>query len=210
MCGRFSQTRISAYETLRGLPPDFFVPREHIHPDYAKGEAVFLRASENGALIWDKGRFWLIPRFWNAPLAKLPTSFNARLEGIETKPFYRDLLATNRCVVPVNAWYETKKRKERFRFSHANEEVVGLAGLFDTWQSPAGETVTSFSVITVSPSEVVRDIHDRMPAVLSREDVAPWMHPETPVGEALSLLGPCEELLVVPEEKAPPKQLGLF
>jgi putative SOS response-associated peptidase YedK len=43
---------------------------------------------------------------------------------------------------------------------------MALAGLWETWRSPAGERVRSFAIITTTPNELCAELHSRMPVVL--------------------------------------------
>jgi hypothetical protein len=44
---------------------------------------------------------------------------------------------------------------------------MALAGLRETWRSPAGERVRSFTIVTTTPNELCAELHDRMPVVLN-------------------------------------------
>jgi putative SOS response-associated peptidase YedK len=46
---------------------------------------------------------------------------------------------------------------------------MAMAGLWETWRSPAGETVRSFTIITTTPNALCAEIHDRMPVILKPE-----------------------------------------
>ena len=51
----------------------------------------------------------------------------------------------------------------------------GIAGIWENWKDPAsGEWLRSFAIITTDANELVGDIHDRMPVILSRYDYARW------------------------------------
>jgi putative SOS response-associated peptidase YedK len=55
----------------------------------------------------------------------------------------------------------------------------GLAGIWENWKEPAsGEWIRTFAVITTDANELVADIHDRMPVILSRYDYARWLGEE--------------------------------
>ncbi len=41
-----------------------------------------------------------------------------------------------------------------------------MAGLWETWRSPAGERIRSFTIITTKPNELCAELHNRMPVVL--------------------------------------------
>jgi len=66
-----------------------------------------------------------------------------------------------------------------------------LAGLWETWRSPAEETVRSFTIITTTPNELCAPIHDRMPVILAPEVWPEWLGEEAVEEAALKgLLGP--------------------
>ena len=68
---------------------------------------------------------------------------------------------------------------------------MALAGLWDSWRSPAGERVRSFAIITTAPNELCAQLHNRMPAILAPEAWPEWLG-EQPADEARlkSLLAP--------------------
>ena len=56
---------------------------------------------------------------------------------------------------------------------------MALAGLWETWRSPAGERVRSFAIVTTTPNELCAELHNRMPVVLGPETWPAWLG-ETP------------------------------
>ena len=68
---------------------------------------------------------------------------------------------------------------------------MGMAGLWETWRSPTGERIRSFSIITTQPNELCAELHNRMPAVLKPE-TWPWWLGEQPadVPQLKALLAP--------------------
>jgi putative SOS response-associated peptidase YedK len=57
-------------------------------------------------------------------------------------------------------------------------ELMALAGLWETWRSPAGERVRSFAIITTEPNELCAALHNRMPAILAPEAWPQWLGEE--------------------------------
>jgi putative SOS response-associated peptidase YedK len=53
------------------------------------------------------------------------------------------------------------------------------------------------AIITTSANELMRPIHDRMPVILGKEDVAAWIAPATKLDKALAMLGPCSSARIV-------------
>jgi putative SOS response-associated peptidase YedK len=47
--------------------------------------------------------------------------------------------------------------------------VFAFAGIWSCWNKPEGGVLHSCSIITTDANEHIRDIHDRMPVILDRE-----------------------------------------
>ena len=116
--------------------------RRHPHAD-AGDEAV----PAHEALI---GQFGLLPH-WAADLKLGRHTFNARSETVATKPSFRDAWRQARhCIIPAMAIYEPDWRLGKAiatRISRADDQPMGIAGLWDQWKSPGGDTVHSFTMI---------------------------------------------------------------
>jgi SOS response associated peptidase (SRAP) len=80
-----------------------------------------------------------------------------KAEGIENRPAFREAFQRRRCLVPVDNFYEWKKTatgKQPYAIALADRQLMALAGLWETWRSPAGERVRSFAIITTTPNEL--------------------------------------------------------
>jgi putative SOS response-associated peptidase YedK len=80
-----------------------------------------------------------------------------------------------------------------------------MAGLWSSWKNPAsGEEITSCTVLTCAPNEVMAELHDRMPVVLGEAYWAKWLGEEPATNEQLlDLLTACpnEWLKIWPVDK---------
>ena len=55
----------------------------------------------------------------------------------------------------------------------------GIGGLWENWKDPAsGEWIRTFAVITTDANELVAEIHDRMPLILTPGDYNRWLSEE--------------------------------
>jgi len=97
---------------------------------------------------------------------------------------FRDAYAQRRCILPVDGFFEWKaikgqKARQPFAIAMKDGSPFGIAGLWENWKHPAsGEWVRTFAIITVPANELVGTIHDRMPAILHKEDYEKWLGPE--------------------------------
>jgi putative SOS response-associated peptidase YedK len=129
---------------------------------------------------------------------------NARAESLPDRPMFKGLLDHNRCIVPANGFYEWKKaggRKEPYFIHLRDKALFGFAGLCDTWQGPAGKAVMTYTIITTEPNELISPIHNRMPAILTREHEQQWLACARPGDKELkAMLAPyaAEEMAAYP------------
>jgi len=82
-----------------------------------------------------------------------------------------------------------------------NETTFSMAALYDTWLSSDGRKVSTCTIITTSPNELMQTIHDRMPVILKPEDEAAWLNRNEPeIGDLLEMLKayPAEEMKAYP------------
>ncbi len=57
--------------------------------------------------------------------------------------------------------------------------MLSFASLWDRWKNPeTGEPVISCTIIVTDANEMTRPIHDRMPVVLDKADIGPWLSGE--------------------------------
>jgi len=56
-----------------------------------------------------------------------------------------------------------------------DNSIFSFAGLYDRYRACDGQQVTTFTIITTDPNEVVSPPHDRMPAILKRGDEGRWL-----------------------------------
>jgi len=190
MCGRFSlKVEMDELLSYYGLAESSFdyAPRYNMAPGQMMG-AVIKTSGERklGALRWG-----LVPS-WAKDEKVGYMMINARSETILEKPAFRKLIATKRCAIPADGFYEWRKAdKQPFRFTMKDQSLFSFAGLFDTWVAPSGEKLSTFTIITTEANELMKGIHDRLPAIIPPEQLDPWLNREiTNTDQLLPLLTP--------------------
>ena len=116
---------------------------------------------------------------WGIPGWRGGLMINARAETVCEKPMFRRSMAAQRCVVPATGYYEWDAGKHKYFFQIPGKPLY-LAGIYDNV-----EGINCFVVLTTKPNTTVQDIHDRMPLILTHEQVRPWL---TSDQDALQLL----------------------
>jgi len=126
-------------------------------------------------------RWGLIP-YWAKDGKVGFANINAKAETVDSKPAFREAFARGRrCLVPVDNFYEWKKTatgKQPYAIGLADGGIMALAGLWETWKSPAGERALSFTIITCEPNALCAELHNRMPVVLAPDTWPMWLDEE--------------------------------
>lgn len=116
---------------------------------------------------------WGFMPSWADNQAQKP--INARVESAASKPYFRNAWKSGRCLIPADGWYEWKivaGSKQLYFFHRADEQPILMAGLYET---NSHVNVTSFAILTTASSGALRELHDRMPLVLSAETAKEWI-----------------------------------
>lgn len=176
MCGRFSLTKTEAEIEAR-FGAKFYsndlVKRYNVAPSQL---ALVLTNNNPNELQFFK---WGLVPSW----AKDPNignrMINARYETLREKPSFKNLVDRKRCLVISDGFYEWRNvggSKMPVRITMKDEILFAMAGLWDEWRDPiAGNTIKSFTVITVPANELIAPIHDRMPAILHPTSENKWL-----------------------------------
>ena len=114
-------------------------------------------------------------------------TLNARSETADTLPSFRGSFKSLRCVVITDGFYEPHYRDGNsypYYIRRKDSGIIPLGGLFAV-SSFGGKKHLSFSILTLSASPVMAEIHNkkkRMPFILppEREFITRWLDPELP------------------------------
>src|SRR5690606_15388644 len=89
--------------------------------------------------------------------------------------------------IPVSGFYEWKRSgstKVPYYIypaaAHSStstpEPFFALAGIWEHWASADGSELRTCAVITTTPNELMRDIHQRMPVIVPRREWDRWLN----------------------------------
>lgn len=164
-------------------------PFRDVNVVYSRGDGVARVAS----------MYWQLIHHWNREFRSKYTTFNTRVESLE-KRHNEPLLRSSRCVFPVSEFYETRKiagrpvqPRESYGFSLKGGGLMALGGIYSIWHNPEDEDDSRFScsIITLEPTDIIAEVHDRMPFVLQDADVKTWLDPEvTELDHLMDLIRP--------------------
>ena len=169
MCGRYQFTAEQSAEILQiiqevqdkvGAVAARSVPQGEIKPG---NKMPVLLATEGGRptpelMVWG----------FRTPKSLL---INARAETALEKPTFADSARYRHCVVPSTGFYERDGDKREFFFTSRDSAALYMAGIYDV-----RDGVPCYCILTTAPNASMRDVHDRMPLVLEREQIVPWLY----------------------------------
>lgn len=154
---------------------------------HQKGSKRDIHPSEPSTVLTAfKGSLHMEEKLWGFPgYHGKELIINARSETALTKSTFRDSVLNRRCVIPVAGFYEWNSSKEKAAFYREESSLLFLAGFYK--QFPDSD---HFVILTSPANESMIEVHDRMPLILEREEVFPWIT-DSRKTEELLLKKPC-------------------
>lgn len=202
MCGRFS-SHIGSDILERRFEVD--VKRSEVAPSFNVAPSSLIRVitKENPIVLSDM--HWnYIPddlRFFD----RSRPIINARSERLLELKMYSESFQQRRCLIPVTGFYEWKKpetmnqNKIPYHIKLKNQDIFSLAGIYSN-QNPVKKYIKSDStnlasskscaILTTSPNDLIKPIHNRMPVIILKRHENDWMDPEADLNELLRLFDP--------------------
>jgi len=177
LAARFGLPAVPDLRPRFNVSPTQAVPVIGAKPDGRRGLALF--------------KWGFIPHWANDSTGPKPV--NAKAETVAQSVMFGDSLRKRRCLVPADGFYEWKvvnKRKLPVWFHLKNRQPFGFAGIWDVWPGPEGKVFT-VSILTTTPNDPTRQVHDRMPVILKPDAEVAWLDPTVDDPDKLmSLVGP--------------------
>ncbi len=136
-------------------------------------------------------RWGLIPWWAKPDEAKKIASkcIQARVETARRSPAFRDAFKRHRCLVVVDGFFEWKTLPDGRRVPHhirkSQHGPFAIGAVWDSGRPPAAADaaadaprparIESCAVLTTRAAGALKDLHDRMPLVLSRDEWTTWL-----------------------------------
>ena len=192
MCGRIASytpparlARLLDARLAQGLDPVG-------HPSWnvTPMRRVYALTGPRASWVIDAYRWGLVPS-WSQDPSVGNRLFNARAETVATTPAFRSAFANRRCLVLADGFYEWREvkasdlldnaaRKVPYGFRRADNDIMLLAGLWETWRDPNApedpqRMLRTCTIVTTEASPDVAPVHGRMPVILTRETAPLWL-----------------------------------
>jgi putative SOS response-associated peptidase YedK len=225
MCGRYASTK-NPDALVKAFGVDLDATEGHAPPaDYNVAPtkpvvAVLTRRPRGADDDADPVRQLRVLRWGLVPSwAKDPSvgsrMINARVETAATKPSFKKAMASRRCLIPADGYYEWyepdreragddlvktaggKPAKQPFFLHPADGSILPMAGLYEFWRDrtradddPAAWWTTC--TILTTDADAFGQVHDRMPMAVPPEHWEAWLDPDRT--DASDLLVPAGRL----------------
>lgn len=189
MCGRFSLS-VEDFELKKRfnveIDPGIYKPCYNCAPS----QSLPVISNQNTQTI-SFYRWGMIP-FWAKESSLGNKLINARAETAAKKPSFRHAMQKQRCLIPATGFFEWKKygQKQPWFFYLPDLAIFSFAGLWDVWKDAEGQSIASFTILTTQANSTMKDIHHRMPVILTPETEKIWLDSSKEIPE--DFLSPLE------------------
>ncbi|MDO8106932.1 SOS response-associated peptidase [Isoptericola sp. b441] len=220
MCGRYASFRATqdladafgvdpedVADDAAGLPPSWnLAPTDPVRIVVERPEKLADGTRGEPVRSLRLARWGLVPGWAKDPSIG-SRLINARMETVGEKPAFRKALASRRCLVPAEGWYEwtdppegspRRARKTPHWIHRTDGGLLAFAGLYEFWRDPGCSDddplrwLVSMTIVTGgAPADdpVIGPLHDRQPVLVDPGDWATWLDPSVEAREAAALLG---------------------
>ncbi len=124
---------------------------------------------------------WGFPRFDQKGVI-----INARAETAFEKKIFRDSLLNRRCIIPSTGFYEWDDKKKKYLLRMEGTNALYMAGLYMNYGNEL-----RYVILTTDANESVKEIHNRMPLVIPKEEITAWITDYSMTNDFLRRVPPC-------------------
>ena len=159
MCGRYVVTS-AVYKTREIVKSVIAVNDTDNFNAHPQQKLPVIKSYTNGRTVerlqWGLNPSWI-------KKSKITPLINARLETLNEKKSFKNLINNNRCLVVADGYYEWKREKKSkypYYFTRLDHQTMFFAGIYKDYQ---------FTIITKQANSKVIDIHHRQPVIIDKD-----------------------------------------
>ncbi len=195
MCGRFTITLtkedflnyLMRYEDLEISIQENTLPQYNVAPS----EEIIAMIKHDSKYRVGTIKWGFMPHF-TVNTSKSTLIINARAETLLTKNLFKESVTSKRCIIFADSFYEWKSingQKTPYRIMLKNKKLFAFAGIWSINKS-SDKPLYSAAIITTQSNKLMESIHDRMPVILSDNDIVCWLDPTSTKEKYMALLKP--------------------
>ena len=167
MCGRYVVTNAVA-KTKKIVKSAIATNNTDNFNAHPQQKLPVIKSYTNGKTI--ESLQWVLTLPWDKK-RKINPLINARLETLNEKKSFKDLIKNNRCLVVADGYYEWKRErigKQPYYFTRLDNQTMFFAGIYKDQQ---------FIIVTMKANSNVIDIHHRQPVILDKKNLNDYFNP---------------------------------
>ena len=165
MCGRYVITN-PINKTKKIVKTYIKVENNMNYNAHPSQELPIIKKYTNGITL-EKVKWGIVPSW--AKKKDFKALINARLETINEKISFKNLIKKNRCVSIMDGFYEWKREgtiKTPHYFTREDKNTIYVAAIYNN---------SEFCLITEEAQENVKQIHHRQPVTINEEDIENYL-----------------------------------
>jgi putative SOS response-associated peptidase YedK len=154
----------------------------------APTSAIPVLVMRDGAVELEIMQWGLVPS-WSSDPKVGSKMINARAETLTEKVSFKNLVRSNRCIIPMSGFYEWHREgshpKVPFYVTRKDPGLIWASGLWTT--SAVVDNGYTCAMITRESGDDLSSLHHRTPAHFSPELACDWMTSSMEVGELCNI-----------------------
>ena len=165
MCGRYVVTN-PVNKTKKIVKTSIKVENDFNYNAHPSQELPIIKKYSNGFSL-EKIKWGIVPSW--AKNKDFKALINARLETINEKVSFKNLIKKTRCVSVMDGFYEWKREgaiKTPHYFTRDDKATMYVAGIYNN---------DEFCLITEEAQDNIRQIHHRQPVILNEQDIDKYL-----------------------------------
>lgn len=179
MCGRFTVS-YSYEELLRYLDDEYELDDVNLNyqvPNYnvAPGQQILGMVHDGRNFRLGTFKWGYVPAYQNDSLKGFKL-INTRSETVFDKGMFKDSIRKRRCIILADGFYEWDQMKNPFYIQMKDKKLFAIAGIYNIQYDDFGNKISSCSIMTTKANTLMGEIHERMPVILSKEDIKDWLN----------------------------------
>lgn len=180
MCGRFVisgdfREKLNELIAAEGIVPSGLPYKESGQDVFPSETSLVIHSGAGGQKLHAGEMLWGFSNPYRKGLI-----INARAETVREKNLFADSIKNRRCIIPASGFYEWDPYKARFRFADVNDELLLLAGIYHEEQG-----MPHYTILTTQANGSMQPVHDRMPVMISRDEIQPWLNDDERLADFL-------------------------
>ena len=171
MCGRFElKTKFDDLPKIMKKNYPTNLNNKYQTQDLIKPNDPILVVKNEGKIITTFMYWGFISPWSSQPFNKsIARPFNARSETIKEKIMFKNSWKYKRCLIPASGFFE-----KGFLIRKKNYKTFWLGGIWSKWTSADGAELDSCCILTTTPNELIKPLHNRMPVVIAEGYEEQW------------------------------------